>query len=175
MKKRRTLIISLLLIAALALGIGYALEATYLHIDGIARVTPDQNNLKVEFTNATPDASAGGTHYVTGALGSKTTEATIDATGFTTKCQSGTVTYTIQNNGAYIANVSVDAVIPTHAADEAFHVEVNLPDDTDNDDVVTLNPGESTTVEVTVTLKVSPLEEKEATIKVTLKADPQET
>lgn len=52
MKKRRTIIISLLLVAALALGIGYANLTVQLEISGDASLSYDPNACWVEFTSA---------------------------------------------------------------------------------------------------------------------------
>lgn len=55
MKKRRTLIISLLLVAALCLGVGYAAMSTELSITGYARSRNTENVLNVNFIDAEKD------------------------------------------------------------------------------------------------------------------------
>ena len=52
MKKRRTLIITALLIAALALGIGYAALSRELVIGSEANLAPDENDFDIVFTEA---------------------------------------------------------------------------------------------------------------------------
>ena len=177
MKKRRTLIISLLLIAALALGVGYAVNATHLYIDGTARVTPDQNNLKVVFDSTVNPTSTAPT-LATGALNSTNkTEATIDAVGFTTGGQTATVTYTIKNEGVYDAVMDIATTLPIHAGDEAFHVTSELVDhnstalSTDTSGKYIIKAGQSIQAQVTVTLTETPIDMKEATIKITITAN----
>lgn len=51
MKKRRTLVISLLLIAALALGIGYASHTADITIGGMANVDPNPSDFSVIFVD----------------------------------------------------------------------------------------------------------------------------
>lgn len=174
MKKRRTLIISLLLVAAIVLGVGYALDTSTLTINGSAHVTPDQANLKVEFT-AVDDED--GINYATGSLGAIPTEATIDATGFTTAGQKETVTYTITNNGEYDAMIKLNHVLPNHSSGEPFHVtetfkEIDgatpLTKDTEGNYI--LKKGESILAEVTVELEVTPIEFVESEIKITVVA-----
>ena len=118
MKKRRTLIISLLLIAALALGIGYAGYTIDLDIDGSAAVTTDPTDLQIEFVaydaeNAaltTDPTLAVGTLSDTNKL-----RAQIDANGFTEGGQSVVVTYRIANIGSYDANIAPEVVLPSHS------------------------------------------------------------
>ncbi len=57
MKKRRTLIISLLIIAALALGIGYAGQTSRLMINGSGNIEADANNFKLVFVGAKDDVA----------------------------------------------------------------------------------------------------------------------
>ena len=63
MKKRRTLIISLLLIAALALGIGYAALGDDLEVEGYAKITGDSADkafaADIYFTKAIMSAEKG--------------------------------------------------------------------------------------------------------------------
>ena len=62
MKKRRSLVISLLLIAALAIGVGYAaINDIPLDITGTAEVAADQANFKVIFKDPVPDAAGNAT------------------------------------------------------------------------------------------------------------------
>ena len=162
MKKRRTLIIALLLIAALALGIGYANLTSTLLIDGAARANPNQDNMSVVFTG---DVTTTDSKLATGSINTtKKTEASIDAVGFTLAGETATVTYTIKNEGKYIADVASEVTEPKHSDNEEyFHITTQIGK-------ATLNPNEETTVTVTVTLKNTPIEMKDATIKVTITA-----
>ena len=57
MKKRRTLIISLLLVAALALGVGYAAMTVDTSVTGSATLDPNSSNFHVHF-KGTPSSNA---------------------------------------------------------------------------------------------------------------------
>lgn len=101
MKKRRTLIISLLLVAALCLGIGYAAVTDELTITGSASLSGAE--LKEEFdgdvyflsidkgTSGKADTSALGT-------GAKPDDATFEVVGLSELNEAVSVTYTIQND-----------------------------------------------------------------------------
>ena len=61
MKKRRTLIIALLLVAALCLGLGYAAMTKVITVNGDGILNADNSNLKVVFTGASFDGDSKGT------------------------------------------------------------------------------------------------------------------
>lgn len=163
MKKRRTLIIALLLVAALALGIGYAaLSNVTLNINGSAIVTPDQNNFGVRF-DGTPV-----TNGATAAVLADKTKASMDVTGLTDKGQTATATFTILNDDTvsqYAASIQDVAI--------AEYDETYFTISTDFVNTV-LQPGESMTVTVTVTLIKVPTTAQQATIGISFTAVPQE-
>ena len=160
MKKRRTLIISLLLIAALALGIGYAATSGNLTINGT--VSTQRQEFAVYFTQAVlKDCTDGVVAKVETNTEVKTDETTdlgtlksvqLDITGMKVVGDSVTVTFTVENHNAfpmYINNISV-----TNAETNAFAVTTSL--DNVATQPITLaesgQEGDSTTVDVTVTV-----------------------
>ena len=106
MKKRRTLIISLLLVATLALGIGYAALSDVLDIQGTAEISANSAqeafNQDVYFTKA--EAGKGATASINPDNNDK---GTFTATGFSQVGDEVSATYTIKNDSEhYAANVT---------------------------------------------------------------------
>jgi len=104
MKKRRTLIVSLLLIAALALGIGYAALTDVLDIQGTAEVNQaaaeDSFNQDVYFS-----AVSSGEGYTASINPDNNDKGTFTVTGLKDKGNVISITYTIKNEG------DLDAVV----------------------------------------------------------------
>ena len=96
MKKRRTLIISLLLIAALALGIGYAGFTTDLTVNGNA-VLKSTETSGVVITDVQPIglATDSAIKVTTQGIGTRTVQ--VDITGFATTQDSVIIEVTIEN------------------------------------------------------------------------------
>ena len=150
MKKRRTLVISLLLIAALALGIGYAALSDDLFIDATVNFDPtvadDELAEDVKFTNATnndycyagvsgndPDGDTAFLH-----IGGETVTYEL-----TTPGQSAVATYTIENN--YEAAVAV--TVKVEGAHDLYNVVTNV------EGASNIESGKTGEVTVTVTPK----------------------
>ena len=112
MKRRRTLIISLLLIASLALGIGYAALSSELLISGGGSLTAKQTDLVVVFTAAQSSDSTLGT-----ANADNTRNATFTVSGLHEKDQTVTFTYTVTNQSkgldVYLNTPTVSTMIVT--------------------------------------------------------------
>lgn len=146
MKKRRTLVVALLLVAVLALGIGYAaISDVILTITGTGDLATSSENFKVVFTNPTSDDAA--TISVDGVA----TNASIAVTGLVTTGDKATVTIDILND---------DVAGSMYAAQIT---EIELTQDTENyfkatvvnEDAVKaarLEPGQKITVEIEVEL-----------------------
>ena len=102
MKKRRSLIISFLLVAALALGIGYAALSDVLDIQGTAEISAgiaeEAFNQDVYFSKAEP-----GTGATASINPDNNDKATFTATGFSQVGDKVTVTYTIKNDSEHYA------------------------------------------------------------------------
>ena len=149
MKKRRTLIIALLLVAALCLGIGYAEITDTLTINGDANAKPHQENLVVEFTNIKDMDKC------SGAIQTDATVATFNTTQLVVKDDAATATYVIQNKSAeYSATISAPSINYTEGA-AYFTVSTNF-----GDAERTLAPGATTEFTVTVKLNHAVTEER---------------
>lgn len=106
MKRRRTLIISALLIAALALGIGYAALSDVLDIQGTAEISAgiaeEAFNQDVYFSGV-----SSGTGYTASINPDNNDKGTFTATGFSQVGDVVSITYTIKNDSEhYAANVT---------------------------------------------------------------------
>ena len=116
MKKRRTLIISLLLIAALCLGIGYASITRDLYVQGTAKTTPADIN--VVFTDGTSvtDAEAADVARETAIMAASSVGSTGDkvisfnAFGLTNPTESVTAVFHVKNNNSYPVTLTAPAV-----------------------------------------------------------------
>lgn len=112
MKKRRTLIISLLLVAALCLGIGYAALTDTLDINGSADVNQEAAeeafDIDVYFDSATANEAGNLASVVTG----DTDMASFTANSLKGAGDKATFTFVINNDGDLAAKVT-----PTLAAD----------------------------------------------------------
>lgn len=151
MKKRRTLVIGLLLVAALCLGIGYAAITDDLFIDGQAQFDPEvaieELDVDVKFVAATDN------DYCTAGVSGN------DASGDTayihiggedvpyelaTPLQSAVATLTVQNN--YEATVQVSVVTDLADLLDNYDVEINtsgvaaIPAGDTGDIIVTITP-----------------------------------
>lgn len=153
MKRRRTLITSLLLVAALVLGIGYAALTDVLDINGTADVNQsaaeDSFNEDVYFSAAVANEAGN----VASVDAGDNDMASFTASTLKGKDDYATFTFTIKNDS------DVDAVVtPTLAADgntnpEYFSIVSNW-----NAQPKTIPAGGSETYTVTVTLLKTPTE-----------------
>ena len=158
--KKRT-ILPLLLVAVLALGIGYAAVAgVTLQINGNAIVTPTQENFGVRF-DGTPVVNK-----ATAAILADKTKASLDVTGLSDKGDTATATFRILNDGAvsqYAADIKDLVIAPYNTT--VFKITTDFV-------AKTLQPGEHLDVTVTVELIQVPTEEVTTPIAITIKADP---
>ena len=151
MKKRRTLIVSLLLIAALALGIGYAGVSTQLKIIGNA--SSDQQAIDVVFTAGSIKTTSSEDDTVEANIlansDAKWTADTIEVKpvvkGLTHKDDSITFTYTITNKNDYDVTL-VEPDINT-ASTTVLDITTSFVGDSMN-----LAAGQSYVLDVTVSL-----------------------
>ena len=133
MKKRRTLVISLLLIAALALGIGYAALSDDLFIEATVNFDPtvadDELAEDVKFISAEHNdycyAGVSGTDATgdTAFLHVGGETATYE---LTTPGQSAVATYTIENNYEAAVSVAVDVSCDLTNLHELYKIEVDV-------------------------------------------------
>ena len=144
MKKNRTIIISLLLIAALALGIGYAATTGKLNIEGV--VSTQQQTFEVKFTAYETVSSSTGVTGVPGTLPDKTVSFTVNGMSKANDTITGRFTITNENEfPMYLTGITVN-----NATENVFSVSTTLDNVATNP--VTIAAGATTTVEVTVTL-----------------------
>ena len=152
MKNKKTFIGVIVLLAVLMLGIGYAaLTNITLNINGSATGTPDGSNFLVDFSDDTSkivvDKSKANANVVVVAEKTGELAAKLDVSNLTSKGESVTVSYTIENNSEDLsANLSLS---PASYKDSNFEINVVLGNDS-------IAKGESTTITVTATLLVTP-------------------
>ena len=91
MKKRRTLVISLLLVAALALGIGYAEMSKMLTINGDGILNQKDSSFVVEFTAGTITDGCGTVEF-------NGTSADFNIANISSKGEKAVITLTVTNN-----------------------------------------------------------------------------
>ena len=165
MKKRRTLIVSALLVAALALGIGYAaLSSVMFNITGAAKVNAVQDNFLVKFT---------GQPAVENCTASITADRMADmaVNNLTKPGQVAKATFTIINDDSvslYAAKLGEVQV----ASDASGHFRIEVENKAELENKI-LEPGDTTTVVVKVTLLDVPMDVQSATIDVKFTATPQ--
>ena len=107
MKKRRTLIIALLLIAALTLGIGYAAFSSRMAINGEA-ILPGVQVSEVVFVDATK--TAGDDHVTAQVSGQNSNSLTVNVSGFQHVDDTITVTATIKNPHPFEVTLTTPAI-----------------------------------------------------------------
>lgn len=127
MKKRRTLILSLLLVSALALGLGYAGFTSDLSLTGEAILGGVSESQVVIKTVEIEDGNSSGAHIVASATGEGTKAATVDVTGFERVNEYALVTVVVENPHEFDVNLTVkDLVIANNiisGTDEYFTIE----------------------------------------------------
>jgi len=147
MKKRRTLIVTLLLVAVLALGVGYAaVSDAILTITGTGDLTTSDENFKVVFTN--PVSATGANISVdTGAP----QNASIAVTGLKSPEDTVTVYIDILNDQAagslYAAAISGITIVQ----DTGAYFKATVVNEAALETTV-LQPGEDVTVEIEIEL-----------------------
>ena len=163
MPKTSKIIISILLLAVILIGIGYAaIQNITLNIAGTAEADPSQSNFKVMFSG---EPTVSDEDYVTAAI-TDDINATINVEGLKENGQTVSATYTVQNVST---DISADlAVSTTNDNPEYFTLSSQL-------EKTSLVAGEATTLTVTVELTKIPItDEVTSTIGVQLVAMPVE-
>ena len=156
MKKRRSIIIALLLIAALALGIGYAAVTDSLTIGGNATVKPHQDNLDVIFTDIKDKTAC------TATIQTDATVATFTTTQLVNGGDIAKATFVVTNQSPeYKATIAAPTIAITSGG-EYFDVTTDFGTDSR-----TLNAKDGTT-EFTVTVKLKGAVTEERTCEFTI-------
>lgn len=160
MRQTSKIILATIVAASILLGLGYAaIQNITLNITGTAAADPNQSNFKVRFINNPAPTVTDSTY----AIASITDDynATINVSGLTTKGQTVSATYTIENASV---DLSADlAISTTNTNTEYFKISSQLAK-------TSLIAGEKTTVTVTVELTKTPLESVSSTIGVQMLA-----
>ena len=162
MKKRRNLIISILLVAALALGVGYASLTDTLDIQGTAEVNQaaaeESFNQDVYFS-----AVSTGTGYTASINADNNDKATFTVTGLKDKGETISITYTIKNDGDLPAVVTPKLL---QNSNEAYFAITSDWEST----AQTLAANSEKTITVNVTLKELPTTTQAASFNIELTA-----
>ena len=108
MKKRRTLIIALLLIAALALGIGYAAFSSRMAINGEA-ILPGVQVSEVVFTDA-EKTDSNNNNITVSVSGQNSNSLTVNVSGFQHVGDTVTVTAEIENPHPFEVTLTTPAI-----------------------------------------------------------------
>lgn len=111
MKKRRTLIVGLLLVAALALGIGYAGFTSELSIGGEAILGGVSESEVVIKSIKITDGESSGAHITINVTGEDTKSATVDVTGFKEPHEYAILTVTVSNPHPFAVNMSAPNLV----------------------------------------------------------------
>ena len=162
MKNKKIFVGITLLIVVLLLGIGYAAITDSLEIKGTATTEINQENFKVVFTGETNPATA--TDGVTATAAANSKSATLNVTGLSTKGDSKSATFTIENQSEELKAL-VDVKTKTIENEEFFSVDAVVANAG-----TALNPGDTTTVTVTVTLDKTPIDVLSGNIDIDLEA-----
>ena len=165
MKKRRTLIIALLLVAAMMLGIGYAALSRELIVSSTAILNPNKDDFQIEFT----DADSSDDEKATASIAASKTTANYEVKGLSKKGDSVTLTYVVTNNtedvdaeliGLSLTNGTLyigDGTSTPGTPADYFQKEVTVEDEEGNvwseSSHITLAPTKTATVTIVITLK----------------------
>ena len=156
MKKKKSFIALALVCAVLVLGVGYALTAIDLKVNGDITISPDDSNFDVNFTDAsitTAGTLAGKTDTATKGNG-KT--ATLSVKTLKTVGEKVVAEYTITNNSKAGINAILSSPTVTQTNDDAkdYYTVVATLADTNP-----IQPNGTKKLTVTVELVKAPLEE----------------
>ena len=155
MKKRRNVIISLLLVAALALGIGYAAIADVLEINGNADISKDGAQTEFDQDVCFTDAVANVDGDVASIIDGDDDTASFTAFSLKAKGDIATFTFTITHKADDVADLAA-IVTPTLASDGNNHPEYFKISSDWAGQPKTIQPGKSETYTVTVELLKTP-------------------
>ena len=169
MKNKKTILGLVLLIAILLLGVGYAsISGLTLKIGGTAGATGNTDNFIVKFTEA--NAGDKCTKAEISATDTNSRTATMEVSGLATEGDTATATFTVKNESPDVnAVLKVDAKEMTGTDASYFTVDATIADNG-----TSMAPNDTRTVTVTVKLNKTVVEDKTATINVTLSATPEE-
>jgi len=145
MRERRVFMLLGIVLAVFALGLAYAAVTTGLEITGNVTGTFDSNNFQVKFSHVTEVTGTNGVNVSgsTAKISSDPTIGTFSFTGFTTRGQTQSATWTISNANEAGLYALIEISTATEVNSENFKATIDLADDV-------IAPNETTTVTVTV-------------------------
>jgi len=145
MRERRVFMMLGIVLAVFTLGLAYAAISANLEITGNVTGTFDSNNFQVKFTDVTAVTGTNGVN-VSGSTAEITSDETIGTfsfTGFTTRGQTQSATWTISNANEAQLYALIEITTATEVNSENFKATIDLADDV-------IAPNETTTATVTV-------------------------
>ena len=161
MKNKKTVIALTVLLAVLALGIGYAtITNITLNITGSTAATASDANFSVKFVDSGAEITGSN---ATGEVTSDN-EATITVSGLTTKDDIATITYPVKNYSADLG-ASLTATVTENSNDDFFEVTPTFASSS-------IGANSETTLTVTVKLLKTPAADQTGSIKIKLEAAP---
>lgn len=153
MKRKSLIIATVLLVAILLIGLGYAaLTSLTLNISGDVAANPDDANFTVQFSSADAPVVSDSDNVQASINPSDPKKATIHVEGLTAKGDTATATYTIENKSNDLtASLSAKT---TNSNTEYFDVSYAF-------DSTSLKKLSKTTVTVTIELLKTPVQDTE--------------
>jgi len=145
MRERRVFMLLGIVLAVFVLGLAYAAVSTQLEITGNATGNFDPANFQVKFSKVSAVTGTNGvnTSGSTASINTDPTKGTFNFTGFTTKGQTQSATWTISNENQAELYAHIEMNTDTEINKEHFRATCELADDV-------IAPNETTTVTVTV-------------------------
>lgn len=165
MKKKKNFTLLGLVVAVLVLGIGYAISSIDLKVNGDVKISPDDSNFIVEFTNANVAGDKD-----TATIGDGKT-ATLHVETLKTVGDEVVATYTITNKSKAGLNATLTNPTVNYTADDAkgyYEVTAVLADTN------AIAPNGTETLTVTVKLVKAPFTEVTGNFEVAFQATPQQ-
>ncbi len=163
MKKKKSFVVLALIVAVLVLGVGYAISSVNLSVNGDVKISPDDSNFDVNFT----DATVTGTNNTATKGDGKT--ATLHVESLKTVGDTVTATYTITNDSKAGINASLTNPTVAYTEDDAkgfYEVTSTLADTT------AIAPAGTKEMTVTVKLVKAPTDEVTGNFTISFTASP---
>jgi len=175
MSKTTKIILAILVVAVIAIGIGYAnVSNTLIEIKGTVSAQAEQTDFKLAFTGdgvvtKQPEDEEGNNKCIVTTTKTSDTNATFSVSGLQVVGDEVVATYTFKNNSTGIVATNVAAkTTAAHTSNDYITTTVSTPTET------TLAPGESATVTVTTKLIKTPLTPQSQTVGIEITAEPAE-
>lgn len=176
MKNKKYLSILIIFLAIVCLGVGYAAISKELQVKGSVQTADTETlleaNYNVVFNSFTEKTTNDTTNLITAsATGLDTETATINVSGFSIKDQYITLTLTVLNKSNYYSSTITDCVItaPDGTAYDSKYFTI-----THSFASMTIGPEETTTMDITVKLNITPNTQRSVSFLFTINAEATE-